>query len=167
MQFNTHKLHVLLVAICLVTLSLSFAGTVTAQYPYGASTCRLTVRTNIDGGYVSYLGDNYFYYGSTINVYESTYSGYVFVGWYMDGQYQGKLSSVSVTMDKDIDLYAVFSQRMSILTITTNPSDGGTTVPPAGIYNYTGQTVRVYQYPATGNNFSGWYLDGVYQGLGN
>jgi uncharacterized repeat protein (TIGR02543 family) len=168
MKLSNRKLSVSFLVICLVVTGLSFAATVSAQqYPYGSSSCRLTVRSNIYGGWVYPSGENYYYYGSEVTIRESTDAGYVFVGWFMNGQFQGKLSTITLTMDKDYDLYAVFDQRSSILTITTNPSDAGTTVPPAGIYNYTGsQSVRVYEYPATGNNFSGWYLDGIYQGLG-
>jgi hypothetical protein len=70
-------------------------------------------------------------------------------------------------MTKDYNLVAVFSVRTVCLTISNNPSQGGHTVPEAGIWNYTyGSAVTVTEYPAAGCNFSGWYLDGIYQGLG-
>ena len=70
-------------------------------------------------------------------------------------------------MTQDYTLYAAFSQRTAILTVTSNPLDGGTTTPGSGIWNYSaGSTATVKAYPASGNTFSGWYLDGIYQGLG-
>jgi hypothetical protein len=45
----------------------------------------------------------------------------VFDGWYLNGVYQGKLSTITLTMTQDYSLYAVFSQRTTILTIAANP----------------------------------------------
>ncbi len=142
-----------------------FASTLAQYYPLSQNT--LTSYVNYSGaGYIWPSGSNLFYYGETVTVKAYTYSGYVFDGWYLNGVYQGKLSTISLTMTEDYTLYAVFSQKTSSLVINCNPSDGGTTIPSSGIWNYTGGSVTVTQIPAQGNTFNGWYLDGIYQGLG-
>ena len=85
----------------------------------------------------------------TVTLRAYTYTGYVFDGWYLNGVYQGKLSTITLTMTQDYTLYAVFSQRTAILTVTSNPIDGGTTTPGSGIWNYSaGSTATVKAYPA-------------------
>lgn len=141
----------------------SFAS---AQY-YPLSQNTLISHVNYSGaGYIWPSGSNLFYYGEIVTVHAYTYSGYVFDGWYLNGAYQGKLSTITLTMTQDYTLYAVFSQKTSSLMITCNPNEGGTTIPSSGLWNYTGGSVTVTEVPAQGNTFNGWYLDGVYQGLG-
>jgi len=154
-------------SILLVFLLLGTFSTATAQYYYGISQNNLTVNVNLSGaGYVT-PGSGSYYYGSTVVVRAYTNPGYVFDGWYLNGVYQGKLSSIPITMTQDYTLVAAFSTRTVCLTVTNNPGQGGTTVPMAGIWNYTyGSTVTITQQPAPGCTFSGWYLDGEYQGLG-
>jgi uncharacterized repeat protein (TIGR02543 family) len=168
MKFRIQKISVFALITCMIVFSFSYASTVQAYY-YPLSQCSLSTTVNYSGaGYVTPSGSNLlYYYGSTVTVQAVTYSGYVFDGWYLNGVYQGKLSTITLTMTQDYSLYAVFSQRTTILTITANPLDGGTTTPEVGIWNYSaGSTATIKAYPASGNNFSGWYLDGSYQGLG-
>ncbi len=130
--------------------------------------CYLNVRINLSGaGHLS-VGSGYYNYGATVVVTEYTNTGFVFDGWYLDGNYQGKLSSYVVEMNREHELVAVFSKRPVSLTITVNPQGAGTTVPASGIstYNY-GDSVIVTEYPSAGYVFDGWYLDGSYIGSGN
>jgi hypothetical protein len=167
MKISARKLSVSLLIICLAVTSLSFASTASAYYPL--SQCSLSTSVNYSGaGWVSPGGQNMlYYYGQSVTVYAYTYTGYVFDGWYLNGVYQGKLSTITLTMWENYELYAVFSQRTAILTITSDPSDAGSTTPGSGIWNYSaGASAQIKAYPATGNAFSGWYLDGIYQGAG-
>jgi hypothetical protein len=105
-------------------------------------------------------------YGDTVEVTEETNAGYLFDGWYLNGEYQGKLSTIYVTMYKDSVLNAVFSKRQAKLTITVNPPSGGNTAPSPQAWTYDyGTTVPAKAYPSEGYVFDGWYLDGLYKGL--
>jgi hypothetical protein len=165
MKSNARTISVLLLFLLLGTGL--FVSTASAQYYYTISQNNLNISVNYaDAGYVT-PGSGSYYYGSTVMARVYTNPGYVFDGWYLNGVYQGKLSTIPITMTQDCTLVAAFSVRTVCLTITNNPSQGGTTAPTAGIWNYTyGSSVTVTEYPNPGCNFSGWYLDGVYQGLG-
>ncbi|MDR1991896.1 MAG: InlB B-repeat-containing protein [Nitrososphaerota archaeon] len=162
MKSNICKASILLLILLLTTTS-----TASAQYYYNQSQNTLNVNINLLGaGYVT-PGSGLYYYGSTIIAHAYTNPGYVFDGWYLNGIYQGKLSSIPITITRDYTLTATFSARTVCLTITNNPSQGGTTAPMAGIWNYTyGSPVTITANPAPECTFSGWYLDGTYQGLG-
>jgi hypothetical protein len=167
MESNFIKIFVSVLLIFLIGTSLPFLSTVSAQY-YPLSQNTLTVSVNYPGaGYVT-PGTRLYYYGSTASATVYTNLGYSFDGWYLNGIYQGKLSTIKITMTQDYTLYAVFSMRTTCLTINSNPTEGGTTVPATGIWNYSaGSSVIIKEYPNAGCNFSGWYLDGSYQGLGS
>jgi len=129
-MFRANKVNVVFLIACLAVASLSFAATAAAQsYYYPASQCRLSTAVNYSGaGYVTPSGQNIpYYYGSQVTLRAVSYQGYVFDGWYVNGIYQGKLSTITLTMTQDFSIYAVFSPRMAILTITANPYNGGTT----------------------------------------
>ena len=152
----------------LIGSALSLLSTASAQY-YPLSQNTLTVYVNNpEGGFVSpNNGTHQYYYGTTMTAVACTNSGYAFDGWYLNGIFQGKLTTISVTMTQDYTLYAVFSVRTVCLTINSNPSWGGMTTPPSGIQNCTvGNSISVSETPNSGYTFSGWYLGGVYQGAG-
>ena len=112
-------------------------------------------------------GTGSYYYGENLVIKEFPNPGYSFDGWYLDGVFQGKLSSIPITITNDSQLLATFSKLVVALTITANPSSGGTTAPGTGITNYTyGDSVSVKEFANSGYTFSGWYLDGVYEGAG-
>lgn len=174
-MFRANKVNVVFLIVCLAVASLSFAATASAQspspytYPYSASMCKLsTAVSSSNAGWVTPSGQNVgYFYGSQVTIRATANTGYQFDGWYINGIYQGQLSTITLTMLQDFYVYAQFSIRTSILTITTNPSYGGTTTPQSGMFNCSyNQQVTVYEYPAQGNTFAGWYLDGVYQGNG-
>ena len=162
MKVIARKISLLIALIFLVGISLPFTSTVSAQR---YSSCNLTVTINLPAAGTVVPGSGTFYYGDYVLVREYTNPGYSFDGWYLNGVYQGKLSSIPITMTQNYDLLALFSKRIVALAITVNPAEGGTTVPPAGVWNYTyGDTITVKESPNQGYTFSGWYLDGNYQG---
>jgi uncharacterized repeat protein (TIGR02543 family) len=168
MVMKMHRLTIFLIITIIGLTCLSLQSTSSAYY-YPLSQCSLSTSVNYYGaGYVSPSGSNIlYYYGQTVTLQAFTYTGYVFDGWYLNGVYQGKLSTITITMTQDYNLYAVFSKRTAILSLASNPTNGGTTTPDAGVWNYSlGSTATVKAYPVGGNTFDGWYLDGVYQGLG-
>ena len=105
-------------------------------------------------------------YGETVRVTVETNAGFLFDGWYLNGEYQGKLSTIYVTIYGDSVLNAVFSKREAKLTITVNPEVGGNTAPLPQVWYYDyGISVQVKAYSNAGYVFDGWYLDGLYKGL--
>ncbi len=164
MQINVRKLFFIVFLTFLVTVSLPL---IPISYGQRYSWVTLTVSTNMYGaGYVTPNSGNY-YYGDNIVARVYTYSGYSFDGWYLNGVYQGKLSSIPLTMTQNYELVAVFSKRVVALTVTANPPEAATLAPGSGVWTYTyGDSVTAKQFPNPGYTFSGWYLDGNYLGAG-
>ncbi|MCW4010620.1 MAG: InlB B-repeat-containing protein [Candidatus Bathyarchaeota archaeon] len=134
----------------------------------GSSTqCFLNARVNLSGAGSLSVSSGYYNYGTILTIFAYTNTGFVFDGWYLDGVYQGKLSSFVLEMKQDHDLVGVFSKRPVSLTITINPPEAATTVPAPGISTYDfGDSVLVTEYPNGGYTFDGWYLDGLFIGAG-
>jgi uncharacterized repeat protein (TIGR02543 family) len=168
MKLSAHKISVPLLFILLVASSLAVVSEASASSAGWVSQNYLNVVVNMQGAGGVYPSSGFYNYGSNLTARVYTNPGYVFDGWYLNGVYMGRLTTMPIMIDKDYTLIAQFSQRTSYLTITTSPEDSGTTVPAAGIWNYSaGTSPRIYAYPSTGCNFSGWYLDGTYMGSGS
>jgi hypothetical protein len=166
MVINVRKTACLFTLILLLIVSFTSIASAQALY-YPTSWNTLTVSTNLSGAGSVYPGTGQYAYGSTVTATEYTNLGYSFNGWYLNGVYEGQLSSISVTMTQNYNLQAVFSVQVVALTITSNPAEGGTIAPGTGIWNYTSRnSVVVTESPNPGFTFSGWYLDGVYAGAG-
>ncbi len=164
MQLNAHKIAIVVVFIMLA----GFISPVFAQNYGGYTFFDLTITKNIQNGGTVSPGSGPCYPGQIVNAVEYPNPGYLFDGWFLNGVYQGKLSTIQFVMNQNTQLTATFSKRVVTLTITANPIGGGTTVPGTGVANYTyGDVVTVREYPNTGAVFSGWYLDGVSQGIGS
>lgn len=150
----------------LVGFGIPMISIVSAQY-YPLSQFTVNVTVNLSGAGRVTPGSGLYYDGYTVVFYEYTNLGYSFDGWYLNGVYQGKLSSIPLTMTQDYQLAAVFSKRVVSLAIAVNPEQGGTTAPGMGVWNYTyGDSVVVKEFTNSGSTFEGWYLDGASQGLG-
>ncbi len=151
--------------------SIAFFAIILLQLPLCAEAqyyTRYSLTVNVSEAGAGTVSPTYglYVYGEVVKVTEVTNSGYLFDGWYLNGEYQGKLSTVYVTMYGDSVLDAAFSTRQAQLTITVNPQTGGNTapLPQAWTYDY-GVTVPVKAYPNDGYVFDGWYLDGMYKSL--
>ena len=166
MNVNARKITCLFVLTFLI--SVSFTSIASAQtYPPYPSWDTLTVTVNLSGAGTVTPGSGQYAYGSSIVATEQTNLGYSFNGWYLNGVYEGQLSSIPITMTQNYILAAVFSVQVVALTITANPANGGTIAPGTGIWNYTSSaSVVVTESPNPGFTFSGWYLDGTYEGAG-
>jgi uncharacterized repeat protein (TIGR02543 family) len=158
-----------IVPIAIVTLILFCgaifqASTVNAQYP---NRFRLTITTNnYNGGYTTPSGYVDIDSGLSYQVMAVARPGYVFSGWYLNGVYQNKLTTITITMLRDNTLTATFSQQANSLEISVNPPEAGITNPAAGtLYYQYGNSVQVNVQPSSGYIFTGWYLDGAYAGL--
>ncbi len=164
MKVNARKVTAVVAAVFLLLVASPLALTVSAQR-YSWNT--LTVTMSLPGAGTITPGTGSYIYGDNLVVRVYTNPGYSFDGWYLNGVYQGKLSSIPITMNQNHELHAVFSKRVAFLTINSNPVGGGTIAPGTGVWNYTSQdNVVIKEFPSSGYTFSGWYLDGVYLGAG-
>ncbi|MCW4006043.1 MAG: InlB B-repeat-containing protein [Candidatus Bathyarchaeota archaeon] len=113
-------------------------------------------------------GVTYYEPGFAVQVTAETYPGYVFNGWYLNGVFQNKLETITITMLQNNVLTASFSKQALSLRISASPHNGGTTNPPTGtLFFEYGNSVEVTAQPATGFVFSGWYLDDAFMGMDN
>lgn len=138
---------------------------VNAQYP--GEQIRLTIEINNQAGGMTSPspGISYYDYGLSVQVTVLANPGYQFTGWYLNGIYQHKLSTITITILQQNVLMATFSQDATSLTISANPVEGGTTNPSPGTLSFSyGSSVLVIAQPHSGYIFEGWYLDGVFSG---
>ena len=152
---------VALVAFSLLLGIIMQSSNAAAQYPFRY---RLTIsNNNYSGGYTNPgSGTIQIDYGLSYQVSATANPGYVFSGWYLNGIYQNKLTTITVTMLHDNTLTATFSQQATSLEVSVNPAEAGTTNPPQGTLYYPfGNSVQVSVQPNSGYTFSGWYLSTV------
>ncbi|MCW4035337.1 MAG: InlB B-repeat-containing protein, partial [Candidatus Bathyarchaeota archaeon] len=154
-----------LVLLILTGLALQPAAIIVkGQYPVPY---KLTVQVNnhLAGTTSPSPGVTYVDYGLSVQVKATPHTGYIFNGWYLNGVYQHKLTTITITMLNDNLLMAAFSQEAVALTITANPPEGGVINPPPGTLQYQyGSLVEVTAQPNQDYVFNGWYLDGQYMG---
>jgi len=164
LKLNARNVSTFILLTFLIVVSLAILPSSSAQYYY--PTCTVTTTVNYPGAGTITPGSGTYGYGSYVVFYETTNPGYSFDGWYLNGIYEGKLSSMPVTMYLNYQVIAVFSVSVNYLTLSSNGP--GTTNPVGGIIKYgIGSTVTITESPNSGDTFSGWYLDGAYMGTSN
>jgi len=103
--------------------------------------------------------------GSSVIVTAIPSLSYSFDHWLLDGE-QRKENPITVQMDKNHTLHAVFTLITYELTITI--TEGGTTAPSPGKYTHAnGTAVSVTSIPYTGYEFAYWQLNGTNVGSDN
>jgi len=103
--------------------------------------------------------------GSSVGVTAIPEAGYRLDHWVLDGSPAGSANPISVVMDDNHDLEAVFAEAHTLI-ITV--SEGGTTDPPPGTYIYETPTdVVVEAIPFTDYLFDHWEFDDVDIGSDN
>ncbi len=126
----------------------------------------LTITTTTGGTTTPTPGEHQYPYGTIVNVLAEPDVCYVFDYWELDGFDVGSSNPISVTMDQNHTLHAVFRLIYYDLTITT--TTGGTTNPTAGSYSHPcGSVVDVLAMPSAGYVFDYWELDGFDVGSSN
>ncbi|MGQ9641520.1 MAG: InlB B-repeat-containing protein, partial [Candidatus Bathycorpusculaceae bacterium] len=96
--------------------------------------------------------------GSYVNVMALPSANYMFSHWVLDGSPAGSANPISVLMDRNRTLHAVFYLINYTLTITATA--GGTTNPAPGTYVYaSGSEVSVTAIPNVNYKFVRWLLD--------
>jgi len=146
------------------TITVTTAGTYTAYY---ATKYNLTITTNT-GGTTSPASGTYTHWdGTTVHVTAIPALGYLLDHWELDGDDVGTPNPISVTMNTDHTLHAVFSW-VGTCNLTITVTAGGTTSPAPGTYTYTNGTVAtVTAIPNIGYIFDYWELNGTNVGSAN
>lgn len=95
--------------------------------------------------------------GITVNVTATPNAGYRFDHWVLNGSNAGSTNPISVLMDRNRSLQAVFAETH---TLIISVSEGGTTNPAPGTYTYQTPTdVSVTAIPNVGYRFDHWIYD--------
>jgi hypothetical protein len=122
-------------------------------------TYTLTITTTTGGTTNPAPGTYTYGSGSSVGVTALPSANYFFDHWVLDGSPAGTANPISVLMNNNHTLRAVFSLINYTLTITTTA--GGTTNPAPGTYTYaSGSSVNVAATPYNNCKFVRWQLDG-------
>ncbi len=102
--------------------------------------------------------------GTSVTITATPNEHYTFAGWYLDAEYQNKLSSspsYQATVDADKTYYALFSENEKS-NITINKMGEGTVI-GTGSY-YVGEEITLVATPAAGYGFLGWFVSADFSG---
>jgi outer membrane protein assembly factor BamB len=153
-QWNTGEIN--------TTITVSTHGAYIAYYQ---ARYNLAITTT-EGGTTDPGPGNYSYWDGTVVSVTAMppYLGYVFDHWELDQTNVGTSNPISVTMNANHTLGAVFSW-VGICNLTITTTTGGTTNPAPGTYSYTNGTIAsITADAAPGYFFSYWLLDGSNKG---
>jgi len=133
------------------------------------TTYTLTITTTVGGTTDPSPGSHTYEAGTYASVQAIPDAYYTFDHWELDGLNAGSSNPITVTMDKDHTLHAVFTPIAPITyTLTITTTIGGTTNPTPGTYVHNaGSTVSVTAVPDTYYLFNHWELDGANVGATN
>ncbi|HIJ72910.1 MAG TPA: SUMF1/EgtB/PvdO family nonheme iron enzyme [Candidatus Hydrogenedentes bacterium] len=109
------------------------------------------------------VGSHVYPEGTTVVLSASAATGFEFVGWKRNGGDFSSQSDISVTIDSDTYLTAVFESRATCtLRMAVFPANAGTTDPPVGEHVYNaGAEMAISAVAAFGHEFVKWTLDGA------
>lgn len=125
----------------------------------------LTITTTTGGSPNPIPGVYTYSSGTSVSVTAVPSAGYRFDHWVLDGSNAGSANPISILMNVNHNLQAVFAET-HVLTISV--SQGGTTNPTSGTYTYqTPTNVLVTATPNTGYRFDHWAYDGSNAGSQN
>jgi hypothetical protein len=139
-----------------ISVSMNTRHTATAHYTQVitytlAITATAGGTTNPASGTYTYSG------GATVNVAATPNAGYRFDHWVLNGSNVGSTNPISVLMDRNRSLQAVFAETH---TLIISVSEGGTTNPAPGTYTYQTPTdVSVTATPNVGYRLDHWIYD--------
>lgn len=147
-----------------VSTNASYSFTVTsnrnlvANFTYSPNVFTVTAVANpTNGGNVSGAGN--YEAGQTCTLTASANTGFTFVNWTENGSQVSTNASYSFTVTGNRNLVANFTQNSYIVTVSANPSNGGTAT-GSGTYNY-GQNCTVSASPNNGFAFTNWTENGT------
>ncbi len=132
--------------------------TLTAQFSALSMSYTVTATANpSEGGTVS--GGGSYSAGNTATVTATPKSGWHFTGWFEGNNKVSSNASYTFTVAGKVTLTAKFEKDSYTVTVTANPSEGGT-VYGGGTYN-SGAYATLIATPASGWHFVGWYQYGT------
>ena len=147
-----------------VSSNVSYSFTVTgnrnlvAHFDYSPNQYTINATANPNNG-GSISGTGVYDSGSTCTLTASANTGFTFVNWTENGSQVSTNASYSFTVTGNRNLVANFTQNSYIITVSTNPSNGGTAT-GSGTYNY-GQNCTVSASPNNGFAFTNWTENGT------
>ncbi len=128
----------------------------------------LTITHPTNGSTNPPAGSHVYSYGATASVTAQSNTGYVFDHWLLDNTSAGAANPISVTMNANHQLTAVFAVFTGNYSLTITATAGGATNPAVGVYTYfAGNVVTVTASPSSGYTFDRWELDGIIIGANN
>ena len=140
-----------------VSTNLSFSFTVTEDAAYVANfsvdSYQIEATTNPDGA-GTITGAGQYEYGSTCTLTVTPNDGYTFINWTKDGEEVSTSPTYSFTVTEAAAYVAHFELQSFIITVSSNPNDGGTVI-GGGTYNY-GQTCTLSATESDGYTFINW-----------
>lgn len=144
------------------TSSLSNPVQVTMNIPhrldaYFRQAWQLWIQVPTGGTTNPYPGWYYYSPGTVVTITSMAYQGWVFDHWTLDGATRTG-ASISVTMNADHTVVALFRQTQYRLDIYSNPY-GGSSPNPGTYYYAPGSVVTVTALPNSGYVFDFWNLD--------
>lgn len=125
----------------------------------------LTITATTGGATDPSLGAHVYTVGSVATISAIPQTNYMFDHWELDNTNIGSANPLSVTIDTNHALHAVFKAKPALIITATT---GGTTDPPPGIHtDLPGSVIPVTALPQADYLFDHWELDNVNIGSAN
>jgi uncharacterized repeat protein (TIGR02543 family) len=137
---------------------ISFNAKSTHGSTSSAYTLTLTVNPTAGGTVTADIPPPY-HLNDVVVLTESPNTGYTFSGWSGDGTGTGTTRTVTITGNMAVT--ASYTQDVYTLTVTVNPTAGGTVTPDIPPPYHLNDVVVLTESPNTGYTFSGWSGDGT------
>jgi uncharacterized repeat protein (TIGR02543 family) len=139
-------------------LTVSMTGNKAFTATFTQNQYTLTVNTSGQGSVAKSPSQATYTYGSSVQLTATPASGWAFTGW--SGDLSGSANPATVTMSGDKAVTATFTQNVYTLTVTVNPTGGGTVTPDKSPPYHLNDVVVLTEAPSVGYTFSGWSGDG-------
>ncbi len=148
--------------VTVVSTNPTYSFTVTEDASYVANfemnSYTITATANpIEGGTVTGAGT--YNHGATATLTSTANTGYTFINWTNNVTVVSTNPTYSFTVTEDASYVANFSLNIYTITVTANPTEGGT-ITGAGTYNHSA-TCTLTATVNTGYTFSNWAKDGT------
>lgn len=123
---------------------------------YGGTPDKFTLTTSVSGSGSVNPSSGSYNAGENVTITATPSAGGTFVNW--SGDASGSTNPLTVTMNSDKDIIAVFSGEPNQYLLSTNIIGQGTVSPASGSFD-DGTNVNLTASPATGYSFGGWSGD--------
>ena len=132
------------------------AGTYVAHFDY--DDCDITTSADPTVGGIT-TGDGTYHYGFALTLTATANTGYHFTHWTKGGNVVSSQANFTISVTENAHYVAHFSRDMYYITVTANPTQGGT-VSGEAAYQY-GESCTVTAMAANGYHFVRWTKNGV------